>query len=130
MARPANMNDLVLLLERATQKESVKWIPEEGETDTFSARFDSGVVRISQIIVGSTYLLEMLDLDGHTIVRVQSSPQVVVSSNDQVTYILMERLRRCAGIRRSARRIKWRRSSMRIRRRAGEGGSLEGVTRP
>ena len=43
----------VLLLEEATQKGSVKWVPEEGETDSFSTSFESGAVRISRIIVGS-----------------------------------------------------------------------------
>src|SRR5439155_3323753 len=29
------------------QKGSVKWVPEEGETDSFSTSFESGAVRIS-----------------------------------------------------------------------------------
>ncbi len=91
-----SLNDVVLLLEEATKKGSVKWIPEEGETDSFTARLASGTIRISRIIVGSTYLLEMLDLQGHTISSVQSSPQVVRNSLDNVTYGLLERLHRCA----------------------------------
>src|SRR5260370_32871706 len=91
-----SLNDLVLLLEEATQKGSVKWVPEEGDTDSFSARFESGTVRISRIIVGSTYLLEMLDLQGHTIANVESSPHLVRDSLDTVTYQLLERLHRCA----------------------------------
>lgn len=96
MPRLANLNDVVLQLEEATQKGSVTWIPEEGETDSFSAGFDSGIVRISRIIVGSTYLLEMLDLQGHTIASVESSPLVARNSLDKVTYDLLERLHRCA----------------------------------
>jgi hypothetical protein len=91
-----SLNDLVLLLEEATQKGSVKWVPEEGDTDSFSARFESGTVRISRIIVGSTYVLEMLDLQGHTIANVESSPHLVRNSLDTVTYGLLERLHRCA----------------------------------
>src|SRR5258708_26540330 len=91
-----NLNDLVRLLEEATQKRSVKWVTEEGDTDSFTARFESGTVRISRIIVGSTYLLEMLDLQGHTIASVESSPHLVRNANDPVTYNLLERLHRCA----------------------------------
>src|SRR5260370_10644454 len=91
-----SLNDLVLLLEEATQKGSVKWVPEEGDSDSFSGRFESGTVRISRIIVGSTYLLEMLDLEGHTIASKESSPHLVRNSNDTVTYSLLERLHRCA----------------------------------
>ena len=96
MPRLTNLNDVVLLLEEATQKGSVKWAPEEGETDSFGVGFDSGIVRISRIIVGSTYLLEMLDLQGHTIANVESSPLVIRNSLDDVTYALLERLHRCA----------------------------------
>ena len=58
MPQLTNLNDVVILLEEATQKGAVKWVPEEGETDSFSTSFESGAVRISRIIVGSTYLLE------------------------------------------------------------------------
>jgi hypothetical protein len=91
-----NLSDVVVQLELATQKGSVKWIVEEGETDSFSASFDSGIVRISRIIVGSTYLLEMLDLQGHTIASEEASPLIVRNSLDNVTYALLERLHRCA----------------------------------
>lgn len=96
MPQQTNLNDIVLLLEEATQKGSVKWVLEEGETDSFSATLDSGTVRISRIIVGSTYLLEMLDPQGHTIASVEASRQMVGSANDSVTSTNLERLHRCA----------------------------------
>jgi hypothetical protein len=116
-----NLNDVVLLLEEATQKGSVKWVPEEGETDSFNARFDSGAVRISRMIVGSTYLLEMLDLQGHTIASVQSSPQMVSSALDTVTYNLLERLHRCARNQALGAEDKMGALLDEIRRRAGAG---------
>jgi len=96
MPQQTNLNDIVLLLEEATQKGSVKWISEEGETDSFSAALDSGTVRISRIIVGSTYLLEMLDPQGHTIATVEASRQIVGNAIDHMTYLNLERLHRCA----------------------------------
>ena len=42
MPQLTNLNDVVLQLEEGTQKGSVKWIPEEGDTESFSAGFDSG----------------------------------------------------------------------------------------
>ena len=92
MPQLTSLNDVVLLLEEGTQKGSVKWISEEGETDSFRAAFDAGAVRISRIIVGSTYLLEMLDLQGHTIASAQSSLQMATCANDRVTHALLERL--------------------------------------
>jgi hypothetical protein len=85
-----NLNDVVLLLEEGTQKGSVEWVPDEGEADSFSAGFDSGLVRISRIIVGSTYLLEMLDRQGHTIASVECSPLMVRNPQDTITYNLLE----------------------------------------
>ena len=113
MPQLTNLNDVVLLLEEATQKGSVKWVPEEGETDSFSTSFESGAVRISRIIVGSTYLLEMLDLQGHTIASVESSPQKVRNSLDTVTYGLLERLHRCARNQALGAENKWTPCSMR-----------------
>jgi hypothetical protein len=91
-----NLQDVVHLLEEATQKGAIKWILDAGETDSFITAFDTGAVRISRIIVGSTYLLEMLDLQNRIIASVESSRQVVGSANDTVTYELLERLHRCA----------------------------------
>jgi hypothetical protein len=121
MHQLTNLNDVVLQLEEATHKGTVKWFPEEGETDSFSAAFDSGTVRISQIIVGSTYLLEMLDLQGHTIATVESSRQVVESANDRVTYTLLERLHRCARNQALSAENKIGALLEEIRRRAGKG---------
>jgi hypothetical protein len=120
-----NLNDVVLQLEEATQKGSVKWVPEEGETDSFSASFDSGIVRISRIIVGSTYLLEMLDLQGHTIASVESSPLVVRNSLDNVTYALLERLHRSARNQALGAEDKMGALLDEIRRRAGEGSGVK-----
>jgi hypothetical protein len=120
-----NLNDVVLLLEEATQKGSVKWVPEEGETDSFSARFDSGAVRISRMIVGSTYLLEMLDLQGHTIANVESSSQVVRNALDTVTYNLLERLHRCARNQALGAEDKMGALLDEIRRRAGAGSDTK-----
>jgi hypothetical protein len=96
MPQLTNLNDVVLQLEEATQKGTVKWVPEEGEADSFSAGLDAGAVRIARIIVGSTYLLELLDLQGHTIASVESSRQLVRNQNDITTYDLLERLHRRA----------------------------------
>jgi hypothetical protein len=120
-----NLNDIVLLLEEATQKGSVKWMSEEGDSDSFSAAFDSGIVRISRIIVGSTYLLEMLDLQGHTIASVESSRQVVENANDRVTYSLLERLHRCAKNQALGAEDKMGALLEEIRRRAGEGAGVK-----
>ena len=125
MPQLTNLNDVVLLLEEATQKGSVKWAPDEGETDSFSADFDSGVVRISRIIVGSTYLLEMLDLQGHTIASVESSPLVARHSLDQITYDLLERLHRCARNQALGAEDKMGAFLDEIRRRAGEGSGVK-----
>jgi hypothetical protein len=121
-----NLNDLVPLLEEATQKGSVKWVSEEGDTDSFIARLESGTVRISWIIVGSTYLLEMLDLQDHTIARVESTPQIVRSTNDVVTYGLLERLHRCARNQALGAQDKMGALLDEIRRRAGEGSGVKG----
>jgi hypothetical protein len=126
MPQLTNLNDVVLLLEEGTQKGSVKWAPEEEESDSFSASFDSGVVRISRIIVGSTYLLEMLDLQGHTIASVESSPQVVRNNIDLVTYNLLERLHRCARNQALGAEDKMGALIDEIRRRAGEGSGVKG----
>ena len=91
-----NLNEIVRMLEEATKNGSVKWVLEEGETDSFSASLESGSVRISWFIVGSTYLLEMLDLQGRTIARKEASPERVASSNDRLDYELLQRLHRCA----------------------------------
>jgi hypothetical protein len=91
MPRLINLHDVVRLLEEGTQKGSVKWVPEEEGADAFIASFDSGVVRISRFIVGRTYLLEMLDLQGHTIASEEST-----QLQDNVSYDLLERLHRCA----------------------------------
>lgn len=96
MPQLTSLNDVVLQLEEATQKGTVKWAPEEGEVDSFSAPLDSGAVRISRIIVGSTYLLELLDLQGHPIASVESSRQLVRNQNDIINYDILERLHRCA----------------------------------
>ena len=120
-----NLNDLVPLLEEATQKGSVKWVPEEGDTDSFSARFESGTVRISRIIVGSTYLLEMLDHQGHTIANAESSPLVVRNSLDNVTYALLERLHRCARNQALGAEDKMGALLNEIRRRAGEASGVK-----
>jgi len=120
MPQLTNLNDLVLWLEEATQNGSVKWTPEEEDTDSFSAAFDSGTVRISRIIVGSTYLLEMLDLQGRTIASVESSRQVVENANDHVTYSLLERLHRCARNQALGAEDKMGALLEEIRRRAGE----------
>jgi hypothetical protein len=121
MPQQINLNDVVLWLEEATQKGSVKWIPEEEDTDSFSAAFDAGTVRISRIIVGSTYLLEMLDLQGRSIASVESSRQVVESANDRVTYTLLERLHRCARNQALGAEDKMGALLEEIRRRAGSG---------
>jgi hypothetical protein len=125
MPRLTNLNDVVILLEEAAQKGSVKWVPEEGETESFSAGFDSGIVRVSRIIVGSTYLLEMLDLQGHTIASVESSPLVVRTSLDNVTYSLLERLHRCARNQTLGAEDKMGVLLEEIRRRAGEGSGVK-----
>lgn len=102
MPQMPNLNDMVLMkevvekLEEATNKGSIKWMTEEGDTESFSARLASGAVRISWLIVGSTYLLEMLDLEGHTIASAEASPERVASANDRQTYELLQRLHRCA----------------------------------
>ncbi|HZV06302.1 MAG TPA: hypothetical protein VE999_14580 [Gemmataceae bacterium] len=96
MPQQANLNDIIPLLEEATRKGSVKWIPEEEDSDSFNAAFDAGTVRISRIIVGSIYLLEMLDPQGRTIAVVESSSQLARNNDDVVTYNLLERLHRCA----------------------------------
>lgn len=125
MAQLTNLNDVVLWLEEATQNGSVKWIPEEEDTDSFSAAFDTGIVRISRIIVGSTYLLEMLDPQGHTIAAVESSPQVVRNNDDVVTYNLLERLHRCAKNQALGAEDKMGALLEEIRRRAGEGSGMK-----
>lgn len=124
MAQLTNLNDVVLWLEEATQKGSVKWIPEEEDTDSFSAAFDTGAVRISRIIVGSTYLLEMLDPQGRTIANVEASRQVVENANDRVTYSLLERLHRCAKNQALGAEDKIGALLKEIRRRAGEGAGV------
>jgi hypothetical protein len=97
MPQLTNLNDVVLLLEEGTLKGTVKWVPEEeGETESFSAGFDTGVVRITRLIVGRSYLLEMLDPQGHTIASVESSPLGGGNPFDPVTHGLLERLYRCA----------------------------------
>lgn len=96
MPQLTDLNDVVLLLEEATQKGSVKWIPEEEDTDSFSARLDAGTVRISQFIVGNTYLLEMLDQQGRLIASKESSPQMTSSTEDRVAHDLLRRLHQCA----------------------------------
>lgn len=125
MPQLTNLNDVVILLDEATQKGSVKWVSEEGETDSFNAAFDSGIVRISRIIVGSTYLLEMLDLQGHTIASVESSPLVVRNPLDNVTYGLLERLHRCARNQALGAEDKMGALLDEIRRRAGEGSGVK-----
>jgi hypothetical protein len=125
MPQLTNLNETVLLLEEATRKGSVKWVPEEEDTDSFSARFESGAVRISRIIVGSWYLLEMEDLQGHTIASMQSSPQMVRNANDTVTYSLLERLHRCARNQALGADDKMGALLEEIRRRAGEGAGLK-----
>lgn len=125
MVQLTNLNDVVLWLEQATQKGSVKWTPEEEDTDSFSAAFDSGTVRISRIIVGSAYLLEMLDPPGRTIASVESSRQVVESANDRVTYSLLERLHRCARNQALGAEDKMGALLEEIRRRAGEGTGVK-----
>jgi hypothetical protein len=117
MPQLTNLNDVVILLEEGTQKGSVKWVAEEGETDSFAAGFDAGIVRISRIIVGSTYLLEMLDLQGHTIFSVEGSPVYSLGG----TYGLLERLHRCARNQALGAEDKIGALLAEIRRRAGAG---------
>ncbi len=117
MPQLPNLNDVVIWLEEATQKGSIKWIPEEEEADSFSARFESGAVRISRIIVGGTYLLEMLDLQGHTIASAESS-------QDAVTNTQLERLYRCAKNQALGAEDKIGALLEEIRRRAGEGAGV------
>ena len=114
MAQLTNLNDVVLWLEEATQKRSVKWIPEEEDTDSFSAAFDTGAVRMSRIIVGDSYSLEMLDTQGRTIASVEAS-------QNAITYALLERLHRCAKNQALGAEGKIHALLEEIRRRAGEG---------
>jgi hypothetical protein len=125
MPQLTNLNDVVLLLEEATQKGAIQWVPEEGETDSFSAGFDSGVVRISRIIVGETYVLELLDPQGHTIANVQGSPLVVRNSLENVTYDLLKRLHRCARNQAFGAEDKMGALLEEIRRRAAEGSGAK-----
>ena len=125
MPQLTSLNEIVGMLEEATKKGSVKWIPEEGETDSFSARLESGAVRISWFIVGSTYLLEMLDLQGRTIARNEASPERVASSNDRLDYELLQRLHRCARNQALSAEDKMGALLDEIRRRAGEGSGVK-----
>jgi hypothetical protein len=125
MPQLTSLNEIVGMLEEATKKGAVKWTPEEGETDSFSARFESGAVRISWFIVGSTYLLEMLDLQGHTIASKEASPERVASANDQLDYILLEKLHRCARNQALSAEDKMSALLDEIRRRAGEGSGVK-----
>jgi hypothetical protein len=127
MPQITKLNDVVLLLEEATKKGSVKWSPEEEEGDSFSAAFDSGTVRISRIIVGNIYLLEMLDLQGRTIASVESSPQVVRAGDESVTHDLLERLHRCARNQALNAEDKMGALLDEIRRRARETGGFTGT---
>lgn len=75
--------------------------------------------------MGSTYLLEMLDLQGHTIASVESSPRMIKSSSDRVTYDLLERLHRCARNQALGAEDKMGALLDEIRRRASEGASVK-----
>jgi hypothetical protein len=121
-----DLKEVARLLEAGTRKGTVKWAPEEPDTECFSAAFDSGTVRISRILVGSTYLLEMLDLQGHTFASVESSRMLVRDTKDRETYDLLEQLYRCARSQALGAEDKMGALLEELRRRAGEGPGGKG----
>ena len=125
MPQTTSLNEIVDMLEEATKNGSVKWVPGEEETESFSARLESGAVRISWFIVGSTYLLEMLDTQGHTMERVEATPQLVRNQADKTNYELLERLFRCARTQAIRAEVKMGAMIDELRKLAGQGSRVE-----
>jgi hypothetical protein len=72
---PPNLNDLLRVLNAATDKKTLHWNT-TAEEDTFRAQLDRGMVRISQVSAPSRYKLSLLDQDGILLDEYQPTGQV------------------------------------------------------